>query len=361
MARSPAAHVPGAALSFALQVLGARLAWSAVCRAFTNFPGRETSGPARTRRARAPPAGCLYPLSDNVTTAIAFQSVTKRYRNGTVALHGVSWSIRSGTAVCLLGPNGAGKSTSIRLVEGALEPTGGSVELLGVPVGSRGYEEARLRTGIVPQGPGMYRDLTAGEYLRLAGDLYEVQPERVIRTFGLEQQLAVRMSELSGGFQRRVVLAAALVAEPEVLLLDEPTVGLDPKASHEVHEYLRQVVRGRTTLLCTHNLAEAEALCDEAIILEAGRVIVEGRLDDLRRDARPRLRLAAHQGPQALLARLHGVGPARIEGSAVLVEMADPELEAPGLLRLLLAEGVDVYECTPVRATLEDVFLQAVR
>ena len=94
-------------------------------------------------------------------TAIAFQSVTKRYRNGKVALNSVSWSVEVGSRVCLLGPNGAGKSTSIRLLEGALGQTAGSVELLGVAVGGRGYDEARLRTGIVPQGPGMYRDLTA--------------------------------------------------------------------------------------------------------------------------------------------------------------------------------------------------------
>ncbi|MBO0683370.1 MAG: ABC transporter ATP-binding protein [Candidatus Dormibacteraeota bacterium] len=296
-----------------------------------------------------------------MSTAIAFQSVTKRYRNGTLALQDVSWSIREGAAVCLLGPNGAGKSTSIRLVEGALRPTRGSVELLGVAVGSRGYEAARERTGIVPQGPGMYRDLNAGEYLQLAADLYRAQPQAAIRTFGLEEHLRVRMSELSGGFQRRLVLAAALVSEPEVLLLDEPTVGLDPKASHEVHEHLRRVMAGRTTLLCTHNLAEAEALCEEVIILQAGRVIVQGRLDELRRGTRPRVRFAARQGPEALLSALDGFGAAQIDGSDVLVEVADPKLDAPRLLRHLLDAGLDVYECTPVLASLEDVFLEAIQ
>jgi ABC-2 type transport system ATP-binding protein len=296
-----------------------------------------------------------------VATALAFQSVSKRFRNGRVALANVSWSIAEGARACLLGPNGAGKSTSIRLLEGALRPTAGSVELLGEPVEGSGYEAARLRTGIVPQGPGMYADLTAGEYLRLASDLYAASPDRAIAIFGLEGHLGTRLNELSGGFQRRVVLAGALVAEPDVLLLDEPTVGLDPKASYEVHEYLRQVMAGRTVLLCTHNLAEAEALCDEVIILQEGRVIVQGRLDELRRGARSRLRLAAHQGPEAILARVNGLGPARVEGRTVLLEVGDPEGEAPRLLRRLLAAGLDVYECTPVRATLEDLFLEAVQ
>src|SRR6266700_6734040 len=108
--------------------------------------------------------------------ALAFHSVTKRFRNGRVALDDVSWSVEQGARACLLGPNGAGKSTSVRILEGALRPTAGSAELLGAPVGGPGYAAARLRTGVVPQGPGMYTDLTAGEYLRIAADLYEVSP-----------------------------------------------------------------------------------------------------------------------------------------------------------------------------------------
>jgi ABC-2 type transport system ATP-binding protein len=296
-----------------------------------------------------------------VTTALEFRSVTKRFRSGRVALADVSWSVPRGAHTCLLGPNGAGKSTSVRILEGALRPTAGSAELLGEPVDGPGYPAARLRTGVVPQGPGMYPDLTAGEYLRIAGDLYGVSPARAIATFGLRDHVRTRMAELSGGFQRRLTLAAALVAEPELLLLDEPTVGLDPKAAHEVHEYLRQVMTGRTVLLCTHNLAEAEALCDEVIILQEGRVIVQGRLSDLRRGARSRLRLAARQGPEAVAACLNGVGPLRVDGRTVLLEVPDPEAAAPALLRRLLGAGVDVYECTPVQATLEDVFLEAVR
>jgi ABC-2 type transport system ATP-binding protein len=296
-----------------------------------------------------------------VAPALAFHAVSKRFRNGRVALREATWSVERGARVCLLGPNGAGKSTSIRILEGALRPTSGAAELLGERIGGPGYAAARLRTGVVPQGPGMYPDLTAGEYLRVAADLYQVSPRRAIETFGLRDHLRTRLAELSGGFQRRVVLAAALVAEPELLLLDEPTVGLDPKAGYEVHEYLRRVMPGRTVLLCTHNLAEAEALCDEVIILQQGRVSVHGRLRELRRGATSRLRLAAHQGPEAVVARLNGVGPVQVDGRSVLVELPDPEAEAPRLLRHLLAAGLDVYECTPVEASLEEVFLEAVR
>lgn len=290
--------------------------------------------------------------------AIAFQSVSKRFRNGTLALDGASWSVATGSRTCLLGPNGAGKSTSVRLLQGALEPTAGSVELLGATGGSPGYREARRQTGIVAQGPGMYTDLTVGEYMWLAARLYGTRPDQAVEVFGLGPYQKTRMAQLSGGWQRRLVLAAALVAEPEVLLLDEPTVGLDPVAAHDVHQYLKRFMRGRTALLCTHNLAEAEALCDQVVILNEGRVILQGGIEDLRRRQRPRLRLAARQGIEALQSALNGAA-VEVEGDAVLVEVTDPRSDAPELLARLLAGGVEVYECTPVQPTLHDLFLEA--
>jgi ABC-2 type transport system ATP-binding protein len=294
--------------------------------------------------------------------AIAFEETSKRYRNGTLALSEVSWSIPVGARACLLGPNGSGKTTSIRLLEAALAPTTGWVSLLGTSVGGKGYAEARQRTGVVPQNAGMYADLTTREYLELSRRLYgRGDVDRALETFGLEDQRDKRMAQLSGGFQRRVVLAAALLSEPELLLLDEPTVGLDPVAAHEVHEYLATAMRGRTTLLCTHNLAEAEALCDDVVILRRGVVLLHESLASLRQRKKPRARLAARQGPAELAAALRRRGvEAMVEEGAVIASI-DPARDAPELLRALLAEGIAVYECTPLTATLEDLFLEAVR
>ena len=296
------------------------------------------------------------------SAAIEFRSATKRFPSGTVALADVSWSVARGAHACLLGPNGAGKSTSIRLLEGVLQPTSGSVELLGAAAGTAAYLAARRRTGIVPQGPGMYPDLTAGEYLRVVSRVFGVRAGGPLEAFGLGDHLDTPLSRLSGGYQRRVLLAAAVLSEPEVLLLDEPTVGLDPVATRDVHEYLRGMMPGRTVLLCTHNLAEAEALCDEVVIMRGGHVILRGSLASLRRRVRPKLRLTARQGVQALLAHLDGTAASvRSGGGSVLVECADPPHEAPALLKRLLSAGVGVYECVPVEATLEDLFLEAVR
>jgi ABC-2 type transport system ATP-binding protein len=160
------------------------------------------------------------------------------------------------------------------------------------------------------------------------------------------------------------VLAAALLGEPELLLLDEPTVGLDPIAQHDVHVFLRDAMHrdGRTTLLCTHNLAEAEALCEDVIILRKGRVVVQSPLQELRTRVRPQLRLAARQGAGALSAALVGRGFApRVEDHGTVAVIADdPAVTAPDLLRGLLAEGLDIYACEPVQASLEDLFLDLI-
>jgi ABC-2 type transport system ATP-binding protein len=295
-------------------------------------------------------------------TAIAFDGTSKRYRNGTLALREVTWSIPVGARACLLGPNGSGKTTSIRLLQGALAPTTGWVSLLGREVNGPHYGDARRQCGIVPQSAGMYADLTTAEYLELARRLYgRGDVATAIEAFGLEEHRDKRLAQLSGGFQRRVVVATALLSEPAVLLLDEPTVGLDPVAAREVHNYLRAAMKGRTTLLCTHNLAEAEALCDDVIILRAGEVLLHEPLATLRERQRPRTRLVARQEVEELAKAVRAHGPAADVVDGAVIAFIDARSEAPSLLRALLSDGVEVYECRPLPATLEELFLEAVR
>jgi ABC-2 type transport system ATP-binding protein len=294
-------------------------------------------------------------------TAMAFDGASKRYRNGTLALREVTWSIPVGARACLLGPNGSGKTTSIRLLQGALAPTTGWVSLLGEEVNGPHYGDARRQCGIVPQSAGMYADLTTTEYLELARRLYgRGDVATAIEAFGLGEQRDKRLAQLSGGFQRRVVVAAALLSEPAVLLLDEPTVGLDPVAAREVHNYLRTAMKDRTTLLCTHNLAEAEALCDDVIILRAGEVLLHEPLATLRERQKPRTRLVARQGADELAAAVRARGHVADVVDGAVIALIDAQSEAPALLRALLSDGIDVYECRPLPATLEELFLEAV-
>ena len=305
-----------------------------------------------------------------MATEIHFRSVTKRFPDGTLGLSEATWRIEEGAHACLLGPPGSGKTTAIRVLQGALKPTGGSVLLLGVNIEKepRRYREVRKAVGILPQSPGMYADRTAGEYLALACSLYSnrgevVRPDDAEDLLDLGEYRDTRMTYLSTNYQRRLALAGALVARPRVLLLDEPTAGLDPLAAHDLHMFLKQAMQGRTTLLCTHNEAEAEELCDYVITLRGGRVVAEGTWDKLRERSRPRLRVAAREGVDRLLAELEKFGfHAEADQSSVLVEVPNVRQNGPEVLRKLLNEArVDVYECAPVRPAVEGMFSEAGR
>ncbi|MHB1130948.1 MAG: ABC transporter ATP-binding protein [Chloroflexota bacterium] len=293
---------------------------------------------------------------------IELQSVTKVYRPQVRALDGVSFQIAAGESACLLGPNGAGKTTIIRLLNGALSPTAGQVRLCGVASGGDAFIAAKRRVGVVPQGPGMYDDLTTREYLELARSLYgRGDVESWAERLGLSPYLDRFLAQLSGGYQRRVSLAAALLAEPEVLLLDEPTVGLDPLAARDVRHYLREAMEGRTVLLCTHNLAEAEELCQDVVIIRQGKVLLHENIDTLRGRFPVRVHLSARQGAAALAAALRDEGlRAEGENGGVWLTVADPQQAVPALLRRLLGQGLDVFDCHLAEASLEDLFVQIV-
>lgn len=288
--------------------------------------------------------------------------VTKVYPGRIQALAQVSFRLAAGERTCLLGPNGAGKTTLIRLLTGALQPTSGRVRVFGLGADHPDFLSAKRRVGIVPQAPGMYRDLSVDDYLQLVRDLYgRGDVSEVLEAFGLMALRTRRMAELSGGMQRRLSMAAALVSSPEVLLLDEPTVGLDPVAAREVVTFLRGVLPGRTVLLCTHNLAEAEALCERVIILRQGRVLLHERISTLRERIQPMLALRAGQGPERLMEGLVALGRVpRREGEAVQVPVADAAREAPEVLRRLLSAGLEVYECRVVTPSLEELFLDII-
>jgi ABC-2 type transport system ATP-binding protein len=228
--------------------------------------------------------------------------------------------------------------------------------------------EAKRRLGVVPQNPGLYRDLTVSEYLSLVQRLYgRGSPEGTIEAYGLADYRHRPLATLSGGYARRLLVAAAVLSEPELLLLDEPTVGLDPLAADDVRGLIGAAAEGRTVLMSTHNMYEAEALCDSVIILRDGRVLVHERIERLRRQTRPRVYIAA-TGPVERLGL--ALGDLRIpwereagtvEEPGVWADIADPEASMPDLLRALLSSGVDVYECRLAPPTLHDLFVRAVR
>ncbi len=291
---------------------------------------------------------------------IQVEGLRKRYHGGVEALKGVSFQVRRGDRACLLGPNGAGKTTVIRLLSGALSPDAGSALLMGAQANSPAFLIAKRSVGIVPEDPGMYRELKVKEYLALVRDLYgHGSLDGVVDAFELGPYMDRPMTVLSGGYQRRVVLAAALLPEPELLILDEPTARLDPLAAAQIRHYIQRIAEGLTLLLCTHNLVEAEELCDRAIILRAGKVLVDDRLDSLRGRFARHLELETVEDAEQVAEAVRAAGyRARAGGHRVRVEVEDYRREVPRLLSTLLCAGIQVYGAQVQEPSLEEIFLR---
>jgi lipooligosaccharide transport system ATP-binding protein len=210
------------------------------------------------------------------------RGLVKRYGDF-VALDGLGFEVRRGECFGLLGPNGAGKSTTLKLALGLAVPDAGEIRLLGMPV-PRQAREARRRVGVVPQADALDPDFTVAENLRVFGRyfglsdaLVRARLDRLLDYAGLAAKRNARISELSGGMKRRLTLARALVNEPELLFLDEPTTGLDPQARHLIWERLRRLLAAGTTIvLTTHFMEEAERLCNRLAIVDRGRLIATG-------------------------------------------------------------------------------------
>jgi lipooligosaccharide transport system ATP-binding protein len=219
--------------------------------------------------------------------AIEFHQVKKSYGEKTV-VDGLSFHVNAGECFGLLGPNGAGKTTTLRMLLGIAAPDAGAICLCGEPIPGRA-RIARARVGVVPQFDNLDPDFTVRENLLVFGRYFGLSAAQcravvpsLLEFARLESKADARVSELSGGMKRRLTLARALVNDPDVLIMDEPTTGLDPQARHLIWERLRSLLaRGKTILLTTHFMEEAERLCHRLCVIEEGRKIAEGAPSEL--------------------------------------------------------------------------------
>ncbi|HEU4929670.1 MAG TPA: ABC transporter ATP-binding protein [Candidatus Krumholzibacteria bacterium] len=293
------------------------------------------------------------------------------------AVRDVTFSIAAGEIVGFLGPNGAGKTTTLRMLTGFLPPTEGEARVAGFDVVTQSME-VRSRIGYLPETVPVYRDLTVSAYLEYVGRLKGIarheQAQRiatVVEACGIGDVRARRIGALSRGYRQRVGLAQALLNDPDVLFLDEPTVGLDPKQIVEIRELIRSLAGRRTVLLSTHILPEVNLLCRRVLIIHKGRLVADARPEELRARGKGSLRIevearAPGEVLAALLARVAGIAAVEaLEASAhgdarVRVTAKDGDDPREAMVAALVAAGIGLRSMSVAAASLEDVFLELV-
>ena len=302
-----------------------------------------------------------------MSQALLVQDLVKRYGE-VLAVDGLSFSVERGEIYGLLGPNGAGKTTTLEIVEGLLRPDSGAVTILGLDAASQG-RAIKSRIGVQLQSSSYYDYLTLAEILALLGRFYprQLPPSQLLELVDLADKKDRGIRNLSGGEQQRFALAASLVNDPELVILDEPTTGLDPLSRRELWALVQQVrQRGATVIVTTHYMEEAEEMCDRVAIINHGRLLAEGSPRELvgRIEASYAVRLVTAEpltGEQLESLALNGHGPPVVEGNAALLRLDGSPAALQHLLHRVEAAGValEQIEITPV--TLEDVFLELTR
>ena len=300
-------------------------------------------------------------VPQNMASILSVRDLRKSYGKHEV-VSGVSLTVDRGQCFGLLGPNGAGKTTTLRLCLGLTEPNSGEIELAGEPVPARA-REARTRVGVVPQMDNLDPDFTVGENLLVYGRYFGMKDREIraripqlLEFAELTGRGAARIQTLSGGMKRRLTLARALINDPDIIFMDEPTTGLDPQARHLIWERLKRLLaQGKTILLTTHFMDEAERICHRLAIMDHGRIIAEGS---------PRKLIEQHIEPEVVEVYGEGVtewetraardSASRVErsGETVFCYTADAR---PLLARLETERGLR-YLHRP--ANLEDVFMK---
>jgi ABC-type multidrug transport system ATPase subunit len=306
---------------------------------------------------RRPYRGRMTEVPEPAPLVIETRELGKRYGERVVAVDRLNMRVRRGEVYGFLGPNGAGKTTTLRMLLGLIRPTSGSALVLGVPPGS---PDGLGRIGALIETPTFYPFLSGRDNLRVLAryaNVAESRIEAVLEEVGLTARADDRFRTYSLGMKQRLGIAAALLKDPELLILDEPTNGMDPAGMAEMRTFIRELGRGRrTVLLSSHLMSEVEQICDRVGVISGGRLVGEGTVNELRGRERLWVRAEPLEQAEGLLRTLRAVEQvARSDGGLRIT--ADPAA-APAINRALVEAGIAVGELRPERASLEKVFLE---
>lgn len=291
---------------------------------------------------------------------IEIQNLRKQF-DGFSAVNGISFSVKEGEFFGLLGPNGAGKTTTIRMLYGYSPPTSGMLRIFGMDIGTDG-RRIKARIGVCQQENTLDPDLSVEQNLHVFAGYFSIpKKEAIVRSgelldfFALGHKKDAKVLELSGGMARRLILARSLINRPKLLILDEPTTGLDPQSRHQVWEKLGELKKsGLTVVITTHNMEEASQLCDRLVILDHGEILVDGSPESLIEQHAGKHIIEIERPDQALIEyiRLHAVEHDDLGNRLILYE---PEGKG---LNSIIREQFCHEKCIYRNSTLEDVFLR---
>lgn len=290
-----------------------------------------------------------------------------RLYGGREAVSDVNFTLSKGEVLGFLGPNGAGKSTTMKMLTGNLAPSNGSVKICGIDM-MENPKEAKALIGYLPEMRPLYKELTVDEYLTMAARLHRVNSKHIKQAVetakercGLGHMSKRLIENLSNGYQQRVGIAQAIIHRPMVVILDEPTVGLDPIQIRDIRALIREVGGEHSVIISTHILPEVEMVCDQVQIIDKGRLVFNGSIDVLKRQRiGNKLLVGLHRAPDtAELLKIDGVSEAEVLPSGLIrVRFEEGATPAEAIVQTAVQQGWGLHHIAPDQTSLEDVFMQ---
>lgn len=301
---------------------------------------------------------------------IVVENLTKKYGSQR-AVDNISFTVKTGEVLGFLGPNGAGKTTTMKAITCFLAPTEGDIKVGGFSIRTE-PEKVKKLIGYLPEQNPLYQDMPVIDYLYFVGELQGISKFKIktriremVMICGLEGEKHKKIGELSKGYRQRVGLAQALIHDPEVLILDEPTAGLDPNQIAEIRALIRSIGRSKTVVLSSHILAEVEATCDRILIINKGKIVADGTADDLRKRSQGRevLRIAiegteSNEAFQSIrqIETIDMIDPLPMKSCSFEIQSKENATSKKALFTMCVEKGWYLTEMTPIETKLEDIF-----